>query len=221
MLDRRHSHFKRACASGVWLAGLGMIPLALIEAIYVLFLRRPEFGSVFEGVRMVWLMFAIPLGIGILLGLVEGPVLLLLGWLSEKLAKRRVFQPKWMARLCTVALLPAVAAFVSEMFSGRRARQLPGRVWVIVAVGAIAISGCYVVIRLIVAGRQRFRLQRWGRREALICVAGLITLAVVFYQLDSNAAASAVSRASYRTGRRCCGLLSVSGGLRVRGLASV
>ncbi|MBW2733655.1 MAG: sulfatase-like hydrolase/transferase [Deltaproteobacteria bacterium] len=166
------------------LAVTAMLPLVVLELLYVLVVGRPSFGGAWRGWLFVLTLLAVPLGFGVVLGALESVILNSVSLLTEKLAKQRLAQPRWMARIYGVLALPLVALFVSQMFSGRRAKEMPLRHVYALAVGATGIAGVYLLVRLIVGVRDRFRIRRWDKRQARWLIMLLSATTVGFYFLD-------------------------------------
>ncbi|MCC6749704.1 MAG: sulfatase-like hydrolase/transferase [Deltaproteobacteria bacterium] len=184
MLDRRKRTVRRAMIGGVTLAVAGVLPLWLMELVYVLLVRRPTFDSIGQGLLFGVLLLLIPAALAVFLGAIEGAVVLAVSRLTGSLAKRRVAEPHWMACLYTLLLAPPIALVAALTFAGRRARELPGRHLLAAGLGLVGIVACYGAMRLGIWVRDRFRVRRWGSRPAYLIAPLLLLLALGLYVAD-------------------------------------
>jgi HEAT repeat protein len=184
-IERRRM-IRRALAGGVLFAALSAVPLALIELGYVLLVRRPAFASATEALLFCLHLVLVLLASGAVLGLVQGPLVLGLSQLARLLARRRVAEPRWMAWLCSLLMLPGIAAVSAMTFAGRRAQLIPGKDWIAMGLGLAGLVLAYGAFRLIIGARDRFRIRRWGPRQAALLAPAVLLLAVLVYVADQR-----------------------------------
>ncbi|MFH1130758.1 MAG: sulfatase-like hydrolase/transferase [Pseudomonadota bacterium] len=173
-------------AGGVLLSVLAAFLMVLIELGYVLLFRAPEFEYVSQGIWFVGVVCAVPLGVASVLGVVEGICVLGISTAGKRLAKQRLAEPKWMARIVTLITLPAVALVVAKAFAGRWVRQIPGKDFIALGVGFLGLALVYCSLRLVVFCRDRFRIRRWGFRHAIILISMLFFLTCLAYVVDQR-----------------------------------
>lgn len=186
MLERRHSHLRRALAAGVVLGVIGMLPVLLIELGYVLLVRRPAFDDLGQLLGFVALVLAIPPGLAVVAGPLVALLLLAIGSLAQRLAPRRVLVPRMTARVVSLLAAPGIAIVVAQLFAGRRAQQLPGRHLVALALGLAGLAATYGAVRLVLAVRERLQLRRWRIGHALLLAAGLLLIGGACYVADQR-----------------------------------
>jgi len=184
-LERRRV-LRRAAAGGVALAALSMIPLCVMEIAYTLLVHKPIFGTYGEGLRFsLYLVLLLVCG-GAVLGALEGLLTLGISTTTQLLAKKRVAEPRWMAWLYSLLALPLIAVFSAMVFGGRRAQQIPGKHYLALGLGLLALVGTYLFIRLIIGVRDRFRIRRWGPRQAALLAPAMLAMAAALYVLDQT-----------------------------------
>ncbi|MBK8480013.1 MAG: sulfatase-like hydrolase/transferase [Proteobacteria bacterium] len=186
MVERRHSHLRRALAAGAVLGVLGMLPLLATELAYVLVVRRPTFDDAWQLAAFVALLLTLPLGFAALTGPIAGMLLLAIGQLAERLAPRRVGVARVTARLVSVLALPGIAVIVAQLFAGRRAQQLPARQLVAAAIGLLGVGLTYGVVRAVLEARERLRLRRWREAHALLLASSLLLVGAGCYVADQR-----------------------------------
>jgi arylsulfatase A-like enzyme/HEAT repeat protein len=184
-LERRRM-LRRAFSGGVALGALSMIPLCVIELAYVLLVHRPLFDSYGEAIRFFLYLAVLLVCAGAVLGAVEGLVSLGVSALTKVLAKRRIKEPRWMAWLYSLLALPGIAVMSAMAFGGRRAQQIPGKHLIAFGVGLCALAATYGLLRLAIGVRDRFRIRRWGPRQAALLVPAVLLVAVGFYVADQR-----------------------------------
>ena len=163
---------------------VGVVPLALLDLLYVLVVRRPEFSSILEAAAFGGATLALLLAAGALLGCLVGLVTLGVSSLTKLLAKKRVEEPRWMALICSFICLPLVAVTVARAFAGRQAQQIPGKAVIAPLLGLLALLAAYGAFRLLVFCRDRFRIRRWGPAQAARLGGGLLLAAAGVYLAD-------------------------------------
>ena len=182
-LERRRM-VRRAFTGGVMLATAAMLPLSLLELGYALAFRHASVDSPGQAVRFGLYITLLLIWAGAMLGLLEGMLNLGIGLLTKFFAKRRVAEPRWMALIYSFLALPGIAMVTARIFSGRRASQIPGKDFIALGLGLMGLLAAYALFRLIIAARERFRLRRWGPREAMIISPALLLAAVLLYCAD-------------------------------------
>lgn len=186
MVERRHSHLRRALAAGTVLGVLGMLPLLLTELTYVLAVRRPPFDDARQLLAFVALLLTLPLGFAVVAGPPVALLLLGVGALAERLAPRRVSVPRMTARVVSVLAAPGIAVVVAQLFAGRRAQLLPGRHLVAIVLGVIGLAATYGAVRAVLAVRERLQLRRWHAGHALLLATGLLIVGTACYIADQR-----------------------------------
>jgi hypothetical protein len=184
-LERRRV-LRRAVAGGVLLAAFAAIPVGVMEALYVYFVQAPAFNSVKESFQFGLYLFLLLVSVAAVLGAVEGVVVLGVHLLTQKLAKQRLKEPPWMAWLYSLVCLPLIAVMASMIFSGRRAQEIAGRHLIALGVGIVALLATYIVFRLVIGARDRFRIRRWGPRQAALLAALMLSVAAGLYLADQR-----------------------------------
>ena len=167
-------------------AVFGAVPLMLIELVYVLAVRRPQFPSLGAFAAFAAWLLLIPIGACGLLGVLQGFVVNSVELLSDRLAKQRTDQPRLSGWLYAIVSAPLVALFVSQMFSGRRAKELPFVHLRALGVGLVGLVGVYLCARVVLMARERFRIHRWGSREAALFAPLMLLVAIVLYVADQT-----------------------------------
>ena len=175
---------RRSLSGGVVLAVLGVIPLGVIEILYVLLVRQPSLASAGEGLAFAAYASLLLIAAGGLLGAAEGIVFLGISLLTKRLAKRRLDEPRWMAIICSFVALPAIALVASRVFAGRSAKLIPGKDILAVLLGLAGLAAAYGVFRLVILVRDRFRIRRWGPRQGWFICPALLAAALVVYVVD-------------------------------------
>lgn len=185
MLERRKSHIKRGCSASIMLSAASALVLVLIEILFVLFFANAKLNAS-EFLGFASLVLGLTLGAAVIFGVIEGVVICLATSIAERVAKQRLAEPGWIAKIGTLLIAPFIAFFVSAAFKGRYASTMPYKhVWAI-AMGVFLLVSVYWFIRSIVFVRDRFRIRRWEKNQALLISAGLFILAIVFYTLDQR-----------------------------------
>jgi len=164
-----------------------MVPLCVMELAYSLLVHKPVFGTYGEGLRFSLYLVMLLICGGAVLGALEGLLSLGVSTLTQTLAKRRVAEPRWMAWLYSLLALPVIAIMSAMTFGGRRAQQLPGKDLMALGLGLVALVATYLFLRLVIGARDRFRLRRWGPRQAALMAPGLLLVAVALYIVDQTA----------------------------------
>jgi HEAT repeat protein len=186
MQIERRRMVRRAISGSVLLAPLSVLPLCLLELLYVVLVRRPVFGSLGEAIWFGVFLFLLPLSLGALFGALEGLVILGVSQLTALVARRRVNEAAWMAWIYSLLVLPGIAMVAAKTFAGRRAQLIPGKDLIAIALGVVGLFGAYAAFRLIIAVRDRFRLRRWGPRQAGILAPALLLVSAVLYLTDQR-----------------------------------
>jgi len=182
-IERRRM-IRRAFSGGVLFALVGLLPLWLMEALYVLLVRGHALESAAGTLEFLLHSLLVLVLIGAVLGAVEGPLILGVSLLTSVLARRRMAEAKWMSWICSFLSLPAIAMIAAKIFSGRRASQIPGKDFIALAIGVLGLAAAYGMFRLIIGCRDRFRIRRWGPRQAALLGSAMLLLAVIFYVAD-------------------------------------
>jgi len=182
-LERRRP-IRRAAAGGVALGALSMVPLAILELVFVLCVRQPEFNPYGDGLWFGLYLFLLLIGVGALLGTLESVISLCVTSFAQHLAKQRLKEPHWIAVLYSLLALPLIALFVALAFGGRRAQLIPGKHFFAAGLGIVGVLGCYWMVRLVVFVRDRLRIRRWGARTATGLALMMGLFAVLFYLAD-------------------------------------
>lgn len=182
----RRRFVRRAVSGGILFAALNILPLSIIELFYVLLIRQPSFDSTREVFRFILYLFLLPVCLAALLGVGEGLLILGVSLLTKVFAKRRVAEPKWMAWIYSILALPGIAIFAANIFAGRRARQIPGKDFIALALGLVGFVVIYGVFRLIIAVRDKFRVKLWGARQAALLIPLLLLLTIALYIADQR-----------------------------------
>ncbi|MCB9556118.1 MAG: sulfatase-like hydrolase/transferase [Deltaproteobacteria bacterium] len=185
MLDRRQRKLRRAVTGGIVLAMLAVLPIALIEVIYLFVAYRPGL-TMGQALGFTAAAILIPLGIAPVVGAAEGLLFLAVSELTSKLAKQRLAEPRWMSLIYCVLLLPPIALLIARMFSGRWISQAPYRDLIAAGSGLLLLGLAYVALRMIIGARDRFRLRRWESRAALLLISLLLVLCAGLYVADQR-----------------------------------
>ena len=164
----------------------GGLLLGILEAFNVLLASRPQFSGWGETLGFYLLLMLLPMAAGAIVGALEGWVTLGITSVSTRLAQQRMAEPKWIARIVTAFSLPVVALILAKAFEGRAARQLWGKDAIALGIGFALVGLVYVGIRLIVLARDRFRIRRWGNKQAFGLMALLVVAAALAYGADSR-----------------------------------
>lgn len=182
----RRRFFRRAVSGGVVFAAVSMIPVVLIELLYVLLVRKPYFATPGEPWRFGLYLFLLLMGLAVVVGAMEGLLTLGITFLAHVLAKKRVAEAKWVSLLSSIICIPAIAVVSSKIFEGRRARLIPYKDLWAVLIGLVGILAMWGVFRLIVGVRDRFSIKRWGPKEAWLIFPLLIIGSVILYFVDQR-----------------------------------
>ena len=182
-LERRRM-VRRAFTGGVMLATVSMIPLALMELVYALAIRGSSPDGAGQSLSFILHVTLLLLATGTVLGLAEGMVTLGVGLATKALAKRRVAEPRWMALLYSFLALPGIALLSARIFSGRRASQIPGKDFIALGLGIAGLLAAYGIFRLIIAGREQFRMRRWELKQAVALSSALLLAALLVFWVD-------------------------------------
>ncbi len=182
----RRRVIRRAFAGGVLFAGLSAVPLCLIELLYVLLIRRPSFGSYGEALSFGFHLHLLLISVALVMGLFEGLLILGVSHLTQVFAKKRVHEPRWMAWIYSILALPVIAVISAKVFAGRQAQLIPGKDVIAVLLGLTGLLATYGFLRLIIGCRDRFRLRRWGPRQAALFTPLCLLVAVGFYAADRS-----------------------------------
>jgi arylsulfatase A-like enzyme len=177
---------RRAVSGGVLLAALSALPLGALELAYVFAARHPSFGSGGEAVRFSLLLVLLLVSAGAVIGALEGLVLLGVSQLTALVARRRVTEARWMAWFYSLLVLPGIAVVAAKAFAGRRAQLIPAHDLIAVGVGLVGLVGAYLTFRLVIAARDRFRVRRWGPRQAALIVPVLLLAVAGLYVVDQR-----------------------------------
>lgn|GEM_PF-6208099 len=186
MLERRKSRSRRALAGGSLLGVFGGLLLGLLECIYVALATSPEFASLGEALGFYSLLMLLPMAAGAIVGALEGWITLGITSVSTRLAQQRMAEPKWIARIVTLFSLPFVALVLAKAFEGRAIRQIWGKDAIALGIGVFFVGVVYVGIRLIVLARDRFRIRRWGNKQAVGLMLLLVVAAAVSVAVDGR-----------------------------------
>jgi arylsulfatase A-like enzyme len=184
-IERRRL-IRRAIAGGVLFSALSVLPLFALELSYVTLFRHPSWGSLGEMLRFVLYLFLLLVSAGAVFGIIEGLVVLGLSQLTALLAKRRVTEPRWMAWLASILMLPGIAVVTSKLFAGRRAQLIFGKDFIAITLGLFGLLAMYGLFRAIISVRDRFRIRRWGPRQAALIVPSLLLAAGLLYLGDQT-----------------------------------
>lgn len=183
MLERRRSTYRRAFAGGVLLGLVAVLPLVVLEALFVLVWRRPQLTPV-EMVAFVGALLGLAGGVGVVLGMITGLVVSTVAVMSERFAKQRLAEPRWMARIYCILAAPLVAVFAAQTFAGRRAQLIPGHHLLAVGLGLLLLASIYALVLIAAGVRDRLRLRRWGKRAATSLATALLVAATGCYLVD-------------------------------------
>lgn len=182
----RRRFVRRAISGGVLFSALAVLPLCVFEIFYVLMVRRPALSSVNEGLGFAGHLLLLQISFAALLGVGEGLVVLGVSQLTKLLARRRLSEPRWMAWLYSFLALPGIAVVAAKTFAGRRAQLIPGKDLIAIALGLVLLIACYLLVRLVIGARDRFRIRRWGPRQAAYLVVPLYLAALAVYVADQR-----------------------------------
>ena len=185
MLERRR-RLRRALSGGAVLGATAAAWLAVCEIAYVAVVSREAFASGGDVVRFAGFGAGLLLLAGVALGVLLGLVHAALGALADRLALRRSTAPIWAARLYTIAATPALAWLAALTFQGRRARTLPHKDLIAVALGVAAIGCFYIAARII--GSVKDRIGRGATSKAASALIGVAMLgaAAALYVADQR-----------------------------------
>jgi MFS family permease len=184
MLERRRSSYGRAIVGGAILGVTAAVPLVIFELVAVLVAGTPTLAGP-EQAFFYLVLLTLPVFAGALVGLVEGVLLNSAALLTERLATQRLAQPRWMARISCVMISPAIAFFVAELFSSDGVgSNLPARDLIALGIGVFGVLVVYLLARLVVFVRDRFRIRRWNGRQARLLVPALLLISLFFFLVD-------------------------------------
>ena len=194
MLERRHSSIQRAINGGILLGATSVFLLAATEAIYVLCSSADAFTDPLQMAGFGGLLVLTLVGMGSVVGALQGIVVLAGSATAKGLAKRRVAEPRWLAGVFSVILAPAIAIVAATAFSGSDgSRSGSQHVFALVG-GALGLAVAYGLLRLFVAARDLFRLRRWGPTQGRLFVFLAIAAAAGIYfsahELDRDRSAT-------------------------------
>ncbi len=167
------------------LALIACLPLLAFELIYVFAVCRPQLEGG-QAVALTATLAGLLFCTAALIGALEGLVIVAVSSLAERLATQRLAQPRWIAALYTLLSAPLLSYGVAQAFAGRRAQQIWGRHVIALGVGLLALALTYLVVRLVVAARDRFRLRRWTGRQALPLLILALLGAGALYLVDQR-----------------------------------
>jgi arylsulfatase A-like enzyme len=110
--------------------------------------------------------------LGLIAGIAQSAVFLPLGALARRLSATPKGRDRLFAALLAVFASPIFVWMAFTAFSGRFARTLPYRGWLIVAVALLLSGGCLITVRLVVAAKAALALAPAGRRDSVRRVLG-------------------------------------------------
>ncbi len=189
----RRRFIRRAISGGVLFSALAVLPLCVFEIFYVLGVRRPPLSSVAEGLAFAGHILVTLVSAAALFGAVQGLVVLGVSQLTALFAKRRLSEPRWMAWIYSLLALPGIAVVAAKAFAGRRAQLIPGKDLIAIGLGVAMLFACYALLRAVIGVRDRFRIRRWGPREAAILLVPLYLAALALYVADQRVLAGLYS----------------------------
>jgi arylsulfatase A-like enzyme len=160
--------------------------LALCEIAYVAMVSRDAFASGADVARFAGFGAGLLLLAGVVLGVLLGFVHAALGALADRLARRRSTAPIWSARLYTIAATPALAWLAALTFQGRRARTLPHKDLIAVAIGVVAIGCFYIAARIIVRVKDRIGRNATSRPVSVLIGVAMLCVAFALYVADQR-----------------------------------
>jgi arylsulfatase A-like enzyme len=182
----RRRFVRRAISGGVLFSALAVLPLCVFEVFYVLIVRRPALASVGEGLSFAGYLLLLLVSLAAAIGAAEGLIVLGVSQLTKLLAKRRLSEPRWMAWIYSLLALPGIAVVVAKTFAGRRAQQIAGKDLIAIGLGVAMLVACYLVLRGVIGVRDRFRIRRWGPRQAAWLLLPLYLVALALYVADQR-----------------------------------
>lgn len=168
------------------LGALTMVPLAVIEASYLFLVAQPEFDSPVQALLFASYLGLILMSLGAIVGALEGLVSLGISLLTSLLAGQRLAEPRWMALLYSTLALPGIALVSAQVFKGRRASLIPGKDLIALGLGLVLLGLFYLGLRLLIAGRDRFRQRRWGPHMSLVQGPIFLFGALLLYLADQR-----------------------------------
>lgn len=165
MLDRRDT-MKRAMLGGALLGSLSMLFVAVLEISFCAVRGGLVNGSFSQ--KLTWAAAAagVLLAVGPFAGAALGALSAAVDMLAAKLARRRVQEPAWAARIYTLIFALPVALFCVEVFKGRKLAALPLRDLWALGMGGFLLGAVYLATRLLLSFRERLILHRSSRLEA-------------------------------------------------------